>query len=103
MPKLVYFAIASLDGYIEDEHGRFDWAAPDEEVHAVVKRSGAPFGLFLYGRRMYETVAVWETMTEGSPAVRDFGAIWSAGVTPASGVPSWRRRPWPPGSSASIT
>jgi hypothetical protein len=53
--KLIYSTIASLDGYVEDVSGRFDWAAPDEEVHAFVNDLERPIGTYLYGRRMYET------------------------------------------------
>lgn len=60
MAKLIYMAIASLDGYVADEHGKFDWAAPDEEVHAFINDLERPVG-YLYGRRMYETMAGWET------------------------------------------
>jgi len=59
MAKLIYAAIASLDGYVEDEEGRFDWAAPDEEVHAFVNDLERPIGTYLYGRRMYETMVFW--------------------------------------------
>jgi dihydrofolate reductase len=74
MAKLIYAAIASLDGYVEDAEGRFDWAAPDQEVHAFVNDLERPIGTYLYGRRMYETVVFWETVsTEAEPAViRDF-------------------------------
>jgi dihydrofolate reductase len=81
MAKLIYSAIASLDGYVEDEQGRFDWAAPDEEVHAFVNDLERPIGTYLYGRRMYETMVFWETATTAagiSPATRDFAAIWQA-------------------------
>ena len=81
MGKLIYMAIASLDGYVEDESGRFDWARPDEEVHQFVNDLERPVGTYLYGRRMYETMAGWETdpaIGEGSPAARDFAAIWQA-------------------------
>ena len=61
MGKLIYSAIASLDGYIADENGNFDWAAPDEEVHAFVNDLERPVGTYLYGRRMYETMVYWET------------------------------------------
>ena len=79
MAKLIYAAIASLDGYVEDEEGRFDWAAPDDEVHAFVNDLERPIGTYLYGRRMYETMVFWETVsTEADqPAViRDFAGIW---------------------------
>jgi dihydrofolate reductase len=82
MAKLIYSAIASLDGYVEDESGGFEWAAPDEEVHAFVNDLERPVGTYLCGRRMYETMAYWETAeasAEGQPAVvRDFAAIWRA-------------------------
>jgi dihydrofolate reductase len=81
MAKLIYSAIASLDGYVEDENGKFDWAAPDEEVHAFVNDLERPVGTYLFGRRMYETMAGWETdpsLAGRSPASRDFAAIWQA-------------------------
>ena len=79
MARLVYSAIASLDGYVEDERGEFGWAAPDEEVHAFVNDLERPIGTHLYGRRMYETMAVWETLDTGSSAaMRDYAAIWRA-------------------------
>ena len=83
MPKLIYTAITSLDGYTEDEQGKFDWAAPDEEVHAFVNQLMRPVGTYLYGRRMYETMVSWETVGTGSgedpPSVsRDFAEIWRA-------------------------
>jgi dihydrofolate reductase len=62
MAKLIYAAIASLDGYVEDEEGRFGWAAPDDEVHAFVNDLERPIGTYLYGRRMYETMVFWETV-----------------------------------------
>jgi dihydrofolate reductase len=81
MSKLVYTALASLDGFVEDAVGRFDWAAPDEEVHAFVNDLERPVATYLYGRRMYETMAFWESPanTAGEPAVvQDFGQIWRA-------------------------
>ena len=81
MAKLIYSAITSLDGYINDEDGNFDWAAPDEEVHRFVNDLGRPVGTWLLGRRMYDTLAVWETMPTGgdqSPAIGDFAGIWRA-------------------------
>jgi dihydrofolate reductase len=81
MAKLIYSAITSLDGYINDEDGNFDWAAPDEEVHRYFNDLDRPVGTYLLGRRMYETLAVWETMpTDGdqSPAIADFAGIWRA-------------------------
>ncbi len=81
MAKLIYSVLASLDGYVEDEQGGFDWAAPDEEVHAFVNELERPIGTYLYGRRMYETMVYWETQGDGpdqSPASRDFAHIWRA-------------------------
>jgi dihydrofolate reductase len=77
--RLIYSAIASLDGYIEDGQGRFDWAEPDEEVFAFVNELERPIGTYLYGRRMYETMLFWETQgtEEASPPVaQDFARIW---------------------------
>ena len=73
MGKLVYSAIASLDGYIEDEHGKFDWAAPDDEVHAFINELERPVGTYLYGRRMYETMVVWEAVDS-----HPYAEIWRA-------------------------
>ena len=80
MARLIYSAIASLDGYLEDEHGSFEWAAPDEEVHAFVNDLERPIGTYLYGRRMYETMVFWETAsTVDEPAVfRDYAELWRA-------------------------
>jgi deazaflavin-dependent oxidoreductase (nitroreductase family) len=81
MAKLIYSAIASLDGYVEDEQGRFEWAAPDEEVLAFVNELERPIGTYLYGRRMYETMVFWETASingDQSPGSRDFAEIWQA-------------------------
>ncbi len=76
MAKLIYAAIASLDGYVEDEEGRFDWAAPDEEVHAFVNDLERPIGTYLYGRRMYETMVYWETDDDSDAVARDYASIW---------------------------
>ena len=78
MAKLIYSAIASLDGYVADEQGEFDWAAPDAEVHAFVNDLVRPVGTHLYGRRMYEVMAAWETIDDPDPAMRDFAQIWRA-------------------------
>lgn len=81
MAKLIYSAIASLDGYVEDKQGKIDWGAPDDEVFAFVNDLERPIGTYLYGRRMYETMVFWETVsTSGDqPAVtRDFADIWRA-------------------------
>jgi dihydrofolate reductase len=81
MAKLIYSAIASLDGYVADENGNFDWAAPDEEVHAFVNDLERPIGTYLYGRRMYDVMRYWETASTSAdePAVmRDFAELWQA-------------------------
>ncbi|MEA2365395.1 MAG: hypothetical protein QOI32_907 [Thermoleophilaceae bacterium] len=81
MAKLIYNAIASLDGYVEDESGGFAWAAPDEEVHAFVNELEREVGTHLCGRRMYETMVFWETEPSGDDepeVMRDFAAIWRA-------------------------
>ena len=106
MAKLIYAAITSLDGYIEDADGRFHWAVPDAEVHAFVNDLERPVGTHLYGRRMYETMAVWQTLGD-EPGCRP-----SRRTTPRCGGPSTRsstrarstpcRRP-APASSASST
>ena len=78
---MIYSAIASLDGYVEDETGAFDWAAPDEEVHLFVNDLERPVGTYLYGRRMYETMVYWETaydLADPSLAFQDFTDIWQA-------------------------
>ncbi len=79
MAKLIYSAITSLDGYVADEAGKFDWAEPDEEVHRLVNDLEPPVGTYLYGRRMYEVMAYWETahaLPDQPPFVRDFAEIW---------------------------
>ncbi len=81
MAKLIYAMLMSLDGYIEDETGRFDWAMPDEEVHSFVNDLMRPLGTHLYGRRMYEVMAAWETMQDRTglpPYILDFAALWQA-------------------------
>jgi dihydrofolate reductase len=78
MAKLIYSAITSLDGYVADEDGKFDWAAPDEEVHAFVNDLERPVGTYLYGRRMYEVMAAWETIDDPSSVMLDFAQIWRA-------------------------
>ena len=80
MAKLIYSSIASLDGYIADEDGNFDWAEPDEEVHTFINDLERPVGTFLLGRRMYEVLVAWETMeiADQPPFIRDFAEIWRA-------------------------
>ena len=81
MAKLIYSAITSLDGYNADEDGNFDWAAPDEEVHAFVNDLERPVGTYLYGRRMYELMVAWETpdtFADQRPVMLDFAELWQA-------------------------
>ena len=83
MAKLIYSAITSLDGYVEDDEGRFDWAAPGDEVHAFINDLERPIGTYLYGRRMYETMVFWD------------GALWPVnGDRPRRGAQ--RGRSWHP-------
>jgi dihydrofolate reductase len=77
--KLIYSTIASLDGYVADQSGSFDWAAPDEEVHKFVNNLERRVGTYLYGRRMYEVLAAWETpetFDDPSPVILDYAQIW---------------------------
>jgi dihydrofolate reductase len=78
MAKLIYSGIMSLDGYVADEDGNFDWSAPDPEVHAFVNQLERPIGTYLFGRRMYGVMAYWETGPDaGDPAhLREYGEIW---------------------------
>jgi dihydrofolate reductase len=79
--RLIYSAITSLDGYIEDANGEFGWAAPDEEVHEFVNELERPVGTYLYGRRMYDTMVFWEDppdLAQEPPVVQDFAEIWQA-------------------------
>jgi dihydrofolate reductase len=78
--RLIYSTIESLDGYVADVDGRFDWGEPDEEVHAFVNELVRPVGTYLYGRRMYDVMRGWETLSvDGEPPViRDFAGIWRA-------------------------
>jgi dihydrofolate reductase len=81
MAKLIYSAIASLDGNVADENGNFDWAEPDEEVHRFVNDLERRIGTYLYGRRMYETMVYWETaltIADQPTVERDFAQIWQA-------------------------
>jgi dihydrofolate reductase len=81
MAHLIYSAISSLDGYIEDMDGKFDWAAPDEEVHRFINNLERSAGAYLLGRRMYETMMVWETdpkLATDSPITRDYAELWQA-------------------------
>jgi dihydrofolate reductase len=81
MGSLIYSTIGSLDGYIEDRDGKFDWAEPDEEVHRFVNDLERPVGTYLYGRRMYEVMAFWETaqtLADQRDYSREFAKIWQA-------------------------
>jgi dihydrofolate reductase len=78
MAKLLYSALMSLDGYIADEEGKFDWAEPDGEVHSFVNELVRPVGTYLYGRRMYDVLKVWETVDAGPDHIREFAEIWRA-------------------------
>jgi dihydrofolate reductase len=81
MAKLIYSVIASLDGYVADEDGNFDWAAPDEEVHTFFNDLERPVGTYLYGRRMYEVMVAWEradTVADQPPFIHEFARIWQA-------------------------
>jgi dihydrofolate reductase len=78
--KLIYSAIGSLDGYVADESGRFEWAAPDEELHAFLNDLERSVGTYLYGRRIYDVMLAWETIDLAGqpPSIRDFAQIWRA-------------------------
>jgi dihydrofolate reductase len=81
MAKLTYSAITSLDGYVADVDGNFDWAAPDEEVHTFVNDLERPISTYFYGRRMYEVMRYWETahaLTDQPSFMQDFAKIWQA-------------------------
>ncbi|WP_461172113.1 dihydrofolate reductase family protein [Arthrobacter sp. Z1-9] len=80
MAKLIYTGIASLDGYVADRSGNFDWSAPDEEVHGFVNDLERDAGTYLLGRRMYEVLSVWDTLggSGDPPVIQDYGQIWRA-------------------------
>ena len=81
MAQLIYSAITSLDGYVADEDGNFDWAAPDEEVHSFVNDLERPIGTYLFGRRLYEVMVYWETadsVGDQHPVELDYAQIWRA-------------------------
>lgn len=81
MPKLIYSMLTSLDGYIEDEQGKFDWARPSEEVHSYCTQLGSTLGVYLYGRKMYETMLFWETahtIPNLPPHLLDWAKHWQA-------------------------
>jgi dihydrofolate reductase len=81
MAKLIYSAIASADGYVEDATGAFDWAAPSEELFSFINDLERPVGTYLYGRRMYQTMLYWETahaLPDQPSSAREFTGIWQA-------------------------
>jgi dihydrofolate reductase len=78
MAKLFYTANISLDGYVEDADGNFDFTAPGEEVHAFINDLERPIATYLYGRRLYDTMAVWETLQSDEPVMRDYAELWRA-------------------------
>jgi dihydrofolate reductase len=81
LAKLIYSALMSLDGYVADKEGKFDWAAPDEEVHTFVNDLERNMGTHLYGRRMYEVMAFWETahtLPDEPLLIKDYAEIWQA-------------------------
>jgi dihydrofolate reductase len=98
MADLIYSAITSLDGYVEDASGRFDWAVPDDDVMVFLNELERPIGTYLYGRRMFETMLYWETadtVAGHSEADRDFTSIWQGAdkvvYSRTLGVPATRR------------
>src|SRR5262249_1529781 len=81
MAKLIYVSNVSLDGFIEDEHGSVEWTAPSDEVFAFITDLVRPVGTHLYGRRLYETMAVWESdpaLAAQSELMADFAHVWQA-------------------------
>ena len=79
MAKLIFSAILSLDGYIADKRGNFDWAMPSEQVHAFINDLMRPVGTYLYGRRMYQVMVVWEDLDglpDPTPVMREFAQLW---------------------------
>jgi dihydrofolate reductase len=81
LARLIYSAITSLDGYVADENGNFDWAEPDDEVHFFVNDLERGAGTYLYGRRMYEVMVAWEgiyAIADQPPAIRDYAEVWHA-------------------------
>jgi dihydrofolate reductase len=81
MAKLIYSGITSLDGYVGDADGNFDWGMPDKEVHTFVNDLQRPIGTYLYGRRMYEVMVYWEnarTIADQPAVERDYTDIWQA-------------------------
>lgn len=104
MAKLIYSAISSLDGFVADEEGKFDWGEPDEEVHSFINDLDREVGTYLYGRRMYEVMIAWEDVkTDDQPHLRDFAEIWR-GATRSCTRRRWMRSRHPErGSNATST
>jgi dihydrofolate reductase len=75
---VVYSAITSLDGYVADREGRWDWCVPDAEVHAFINARERSIGTYLYGRRMYEVMVAWETLEDDAPEMREYAELWRA-------------------------
>ena len=114
MAKLIYSALTSLDGYVSDEDGNFDWAAPSEEVHAFTNDLERSIGTHLYGRRMYETMVYWETahtLPESSPVELDYAEVWqsaekiiySTTMDQVSSARTWIERDFDPDSIRQLT
>jgi dihydrofolate reductase len=81
MAKLIYSAITSLDGYVADDAGTFNWSVPDDEVHAFVNDLERSVGTYLYGRRMYEVMVAWEDpdrFADQPPVIREYAELWQA-------------------------
>ena len=78
MGRLIYSTITSADGYIEDAEGGIDWGEPDDEAFALVNDLQRQVGTYLYGRRMYEVMVAWETITDDQPEMHDFAQLWRA-------------------------
>jgi dihydrofolate reductase len=92
--RLIYTSLASLDGYIADANGNFDWAEPDDAVHAFVNDLDRSVGTYLLGRRMYEVLAVWDTIQDERPPIAEYAEIWrSADKSCTPRVSSLSRRP----------
>ena len=96
MAKLIYSALTSLDGYVADEDGTFDWAEPDEEVHTAVNDLERRVGTYLYGRRMYEVLVAWESLdlADQPHIIREYAEIWRAAPRSCTPRPC-RRSPAP--------
>ena len=95
MANLIYSTITSLDGYVADNDGNFDWAAPDEEVHAFVNNLERKVGTYLYGRRMYEVMRYWETartLADQPPVEQNYAQIWRAADKVVYST-RWKRSP----------